>query len=45
MGYPLLVEWFDEQGAEYASGTAVGVTSLAAAGLVVEIDFVAYLGE
>ena len=45
MGYPLLVAWFDEQGAEYASGTAVGVTSLAAAGLVVEIDFVAYLGE
>lgn len=44
-GYPLLVEWFDKEGAEYASGTAVGVTSLAASGLVVEMDFVAYLGD
>lgn len=44
-GYPQLVEWFDQANAEYASGTAVGVTSLAESGLVVEMDFVAYLGE
>jgi len=44
-GYVNLTDWFDKAGAEYSSGTAVGVTSLAAEGLVVEMDFVAYLGD
>ena len=38
-------QWFEKAGAEFASGTGVGTTALAAAGLVIEIDFIAYLGK
>lgn len=44
-GAALRVQAYDRIGAAYPAATAVGVVSLAEQGLVVEMDFVAYLGE
>lgn len=44
-GGGLIAESFHKDGAAYPSGTGVGVPSLAVPGLVVEIDFIAYLGK
>ena len=44
-GAPIRIKAYDDAGAEYPAATAVEVVSLAEEGLVVEMDFIAYLGD
>ena len=44
-GAPIRIAAYDEIGADYPAATAVQVISLAEPGLVVEMDFIAHLGD
>lgn len=42
---PIRIGAYDDAGAEYPAATAVQVVSLAEAGIIAEMDFIAYLGD
>ena len=44
-GAPIRIAAYDAAGAEYPAATAVQVVSLAAEGLIAEVDVIAYLGD